>query len=228
MGTVLGINKDVFQQAEKKFKTGFRLPPAGPNILWVIKDFKLGNFTKKDTGAEQEYLSFVCQMTDDEGQDCQHWEFFQLETEKDIGHLGAFLDSIGRSDWVPGDHEIEDLVGTKFKCDFSHYDWKNKNTGEVEKRGRLEFKTIVPVNWEDGEPVDGDGTDGYEEEEEERAPKPRRRGRPRKEAPPEEPEDDEGEDDGEDDDEPEEKGFKSFSPRRKNGRRRRAASSDKD
>lgn len=225
MGTVLGIKKSVYDKAEAKFNSGFQLPPAGANILWVLDKFRMGSYQDKTTGDDMEYIAFDCKMTADDGQEYKHGQFFRTAETSDIQELKAFIIGIGRSDWDPENDDLEDLLGTKFKCDFIHYDSKSRATGNVEPKGRLVWKTLVPVNWVDGKPVDG-ADDGDSEEE---APaRPRRRGPAPKQAEVAEEYDDvDDDDDGDDEEEEEPKGFKSFSPRR-GSRRRHAAASDKD
>lgn len=233
MGTVLGIKKSVYDKTEAKFRSGIRLAPEGANILWIIDDFKVGSFIDAKTGEDCEYLSFVCKMTDEDGEEYSYWQFFRTAEESDIQELKAFILAIGRSDWNPEDDDIDMLIGTKFKCDFTHYESKNKTTGKTEPKGRFEWKTLVPVNWKDGQPVGATkkaaakpATKKVVEEVEEEEPAPQPRRRPREEPQEEYEDDDAGDsgDTGEDEEEPQ--GFKSFSPRRT--QRRRVAAGDKD
>lgn len=226
MGTVLGISKKVFDQAKAEFRTGFALPPAKANILWVVESHRVGTYDDAKTGEQREYLSLTCLMTDDDGTEYKHGQFFNLETEDDIQELKAFLLGIGRADFNPEEDDLDVLNGTKFRCDFRHYDRKNKNTGEAETRGRFEWKTLVAVNWKDGKLIDAAAAEEGLDEADEPAARPKRRGRPPKKVEPE-PEEYEDEEGDEEEEEEEPKGFKSFSPRR-GSRRRRAAASDKD
>jgi hypothetical protein len=147
--TVLGISREAWGSSEPKFRDGFALPPEGVGITWIIVGHKMGR-TQKD---DKEFLQFICEMTDEEGNTVKHWQYFDIESRDGLGELRAFIEGIGRSDFSPEDNDIEDLYDTQFICDFKHRKYKDKATGEERTAGALQWKTLMPLNWEDGQPV---------------------------------------------------------------------------
>ena len=187
--TVLGISKDAWSSADPKFRDGFSIPPAGVGITWEIVGHKMG--TTKDQKNPKEFLNVICEMTDEEGSTHKHWQYFDLETREGLGELRAFIEGIGRSDFDPEENDIEDLYETQFICDYKHRQYKDKTTGEEKTAGTLVWKTLMPLNWEDGQPVDAVPKKKAKKASEAPAERPRTR----KVEP--EPEDDGGDDEGE-------------------------------
>jgi len=146
--TVLGISRDAWGVAEPKFRDGFALPPEGVGITWAVVGHKMGQ-----TKDSKEFLQLICEMTDEHGDTAKHWQYFDIESREGLGELKAFIEGIGRSDFNPEENDIEDLYDTQFICDYKHRKYKDKATGEERVAGSLQWKTLMPLNWEDGNPV---------------------------------------------------------------------------